>query len=84
MISISPLCHPIVSPTYVSILVFLSVVLIFDCGQLIKHVKDRIGEPAISVDPDRIVAILESRKPDNTGPNAPEVRLTALCYSPDS
>ncbi|KAG6897856.1 hypothetical protein C0992_009994 [Termitomyces sp. T32_za158] len=39
---------------------------------LIKHVKDRIGEPAIAVDPDRIVAILESRHPDNTGPNAPE------------
>ncbi|KAF8060678.1 hypothetical protein FPV67DRAFT_1609443 [Lyophyllum atratum] len=39
---------------------------------LIKHVKDRIGEPAISIDTDRIVAIVESRKPDNTGPNAPE------------
>ncbi|GLB36901.1 putative acetyl-CoA hydrolase/transferase C-terminal domain [Lyophyllum shimeji] len=39
---------------------------------LIKHVKDRIGEPAIPVDPDRIVAIVESRLPDNTGTNAPE------------
>ncbi|KAG6843669.1 acetyl-CoA hydrolase [Tephrocybe sp. NHM501043] len=39
---------------------------------LIKHVKDRIGEPAISVDTDRIVAIIESDKPDNTGPNSPE------------
>ncbi|KAG5637606.1 Acetyl-CoA hydrolase [Sphagnurus paluster] len=39
---------------------------------LIKHVKDRIGEPAIPIDTDRIVAIVESRKPDNTGPNSPE------------
>ncbi|KAG5640505.1 Acetyl-CoA hydrolase, partial [Asterophora parasitica] len=39
---------------------------------LIKHVKDRIGEPAITVDTDRIVAIVESHKPDNTGPNSPE------------
>ncbi|KAF5376908.1 hypothetical protein D9615_007351 [Tricholomella constricta] len=39
---------------------------------LIKHVKDRIGEPAIAIDTDRIVAIVESRKPDNTGANAPE------------
>ncbi|KAG6916363.1 hypothetical protein DXG01_007199 [Tephrocybe rancida] len=39
---------------------------------LIKHVKDRIGEPAIAVDTDRIVAIVESQKPDNTGPNSPE------------
>ncbi|KAG6843668.1 Acetyl-CoA hydrolase [Tephrocybe sp. NHM501043] len=39
---------------------------------LIKHVKDRIGEPAIAVDTDRIVAIIESNKPDNTGPNSPE------------
>ncbi|KAG6810228.1 hypothetical protein H0H92_012817 [Tricholoma furcatifolium] len=29
---------------------------------IIKHVKDRIGEPAIAVDTDRIVAIVESRR----------------------
>ncbi|KAG6860667.1 Acetyl-CoA hydrolase [Termitomyces sp. Mi166 len=39
---------------------------------LIKHVKDRIGESAIAIDTDRILAIVESRHPDNTGPNSPE------------
>ncbi|KAE9398209.1 acyl-CoA carboxylate CoA-transferase [Gymnopus androsaceus JB14] len=39
---------------------------------LITHPSDRIGSTAIPVDPDRVVAILESTKPDNTGLNAPE------------
>ncbi|KAF6742088.1 hypothetical protein DFP72DRAFT_979565 [Ephemerocybe angulata] len=39
---------------------------------LIVHPRDRIGTTSIPVDPDRVVAIVESNKPDNTGPNAPE------------
>lgn len=39
---------------------------------LITHPSDRIGSTAIPVDPDRVVAIIESDKPDNTGSNAPE------------
>ncbi|KAJ4481890.1 acyl-CoA carboxylate CoA-transferase [Lentinula aciculospora] len=39
---------------------------------LITHPSDRIGSTAIPVDPDRVVAIIESTKPDNTGLNAPE------------
>ncbi|TFK18005.1 acyl-CoA carboxylate CoA-transferase [Coprinopsis marcescibilis] len=39
---------------------------------LITHPWDRIGTTAIPVDPDRIVAIVESDRPDNTGPNSPE------------
>ncbi|KIK58680.1 hypothetical protein GYMLUDRAFT_245776 [Collybiopsis luxurians FD-317 M1] len=39
---------------------------------LITHPSDRIGSTAIPVDPDRVVAIIETHKPDNTGSNAPE------------
>ncbi|KAG2014345.1 acyl-CoA carboxylate CoA-transferase, variant 2 [Coprinopsis cinerea AmutBmut pab1-1] len=39
---------------------------------LITEPKDRIGVTAIPVDPDRIIAVVESDRPDNTGPNAPE------------
>ncbi|KAK7453282.1 acetyl-CoA hydrolase [Stygiomarasmius scandens] len=39
---------------------------------LITHPSDRIGLTSIPVDPDRVVAIIESTAPDNTGPNAPE------------
>lgn len=39
---------------------------------LIVSPHDRIGVNAIAVDPDRIVGIVESDQPDNTGPNAPE------------
>jgi len=39
---------------------------------LITHPSQRIGTTAIPVDPDRIVAIVESDKADNTGQNAPE------------
>ncbi|GAW04537.1 acyl- carboxylate -transferase [Lentinula edodes] len=39
---------------------------------LITHPSDRIGSTAIPIDPDRVVAIIESDKPDNTGLNAPE------------
>ena len=35
---------------------------------------DRIGLTSIPIDPDRVFAIVESREPDNTGKNAPEVR----------
>lgn len=34
--------------------------------------EDRIGTPHIPVDPDRVVAIVESDYPDQTTPNAPE------------
>jgi len=40
--------------------------------QLIVHPNNRIGTTAIPVDPDRIIAIVESDLPDNTGSNAPE------------
>ncbi len=33
--------------------------------------EDRIGTPHIPVDPDRVVAIVESDYPDQTTPNAP-------------
>ncbi|KAI5844394.1 acetyl-CoA hydrolase [Morchella snyderi] len=39
---------------------------------LIMAPEDRIGTPHIPVDPDRIVAIVESRQPDVTNDNAPE------------
>ncbi|KAF9560640.1 acyl-CoA carboxylate CoA-transferase [Agrocybe pediades] len=39
---------------------------------IIVHPQDRIGSTAIPIDPDRVVAIVESNKPDNTGLNAPE------------
>jgi acetyl-CoA hydrolase len=41
--------------------------------KFIKHPQDRIGQTAIPIDTDRVVAIVESRKPDNTGSNSPEV-----------
>ncbi|KAF8640176.1 hypothetical protein AX16_010231 [Volvariella volvacea WC 439] len=39
---------------------------------VVNHPQDRIGLTAIPIDPDRVVAIVESRQPDNTGTNAPE------------
>ncbi|KAG7443237.1 uncharacterized protein BT62DRAFT_972559 [Guyanagaster necrorhizus] len=39
---------------------------------LITHPSDRIGTTAIPVDPERVVAIIESRQPDNTSSNTPE------------
>ncbi|KAF5344316.1 hypothetical protein D9756_011310 [Leucocoprinus leucothites] len=39
---------------------------------IITHPQDRISLPAIPIDPDRVVALIESTKPDNTGTNAPE------------
>ncbi|KAK0189434.1 hypothetical protein F5146DRAFT_1050974 [Armillaria mellea] len=39
---------------------------------LITHPSDRIGTTSIPVDPERVVAIIESRQPDNTSSNAPE------------
>ncbi|GAA5850810.1 hypothetical protein JCM8547_009095 [Rhodosporidiobolus lusitaniae] len=39
---------------------------------LITHPSNRIGTISIPVDPARVVAIVESNKPDNTGKNAPE------------
>ncbi|KAJ9666885.1 acetyl-CoA hydrolase [Coniosporium apollinis] len=39
---------------------------------LIMSPEDRIGTPYIPVDPDRVVAIIESDYPDQTQPNAPE------------
>lgn len=34
--------------------------------------QDRIGTPHIPVDPERVVAVVESDYPDQTQPNAPE------------
>ncbi|GAA6005341.1 hypothetical protein JCM10207_002944 [Rhodosporidiobolus poonsookiae] len=39
---------------------------------LVTHCSDRIGTVSIPVDPERVVAIVETTKPDNTGKNAPE------------
>jgi acetyl-CoA hydrolase len=39
---------------------------------LVTHPSDRIGTTSIPIDTDRVVAIVESDKPDNTGTNAPE------------
>ncbi|PBK85700.1 hypothetical protein ARMGADRAFT_1017770 [Armillaria gallica] len=39
---------------------------------LITHPSDRIGTTSIPVDPERVVAIIESRQPDNTSSNTPE------------
>ncbi|GAA5971409.1 hypothetical protein JCM11641_008342 [Rhodosporidiobolus odoratus] len=39
---------------------------------LVTHPSDRIGTTSIPVDPERVVAIVETDKPDNTGKNAPE------------
>jgi acetyl-CoA hydrolase len=39
---------------------------------LIMAPEDRIGTTYIPVDPDRVVAIVESDYPDQTSPNAPE------------
>ncbi|KAL0948579.1 hypothetical protein HGRIS_011138 [Hohenbuehelia grisea] len=39
---------------------------------LITHPSDRIGTTAIPIDTERVVAIIESDQPDNTGENAPE------------
>ncbi|KAF8956209.1 acyl-CoA carboxylate CoA-transferase [Flammula alnicola] len=39
---------------------------------LVVHPQDRIGTTAVPIDPDRVVAIVESTHPDNTGSNAPE------------
>jgi len=32
---------------------------------------------AIPIDPERVIAIVESTHPDNTGQNAPEVNVTS-------
>ncbi|BGP21964.1 acetyl-CoA hydrolase [Rhodotorula toruloides] len=39
---------------------------------LVTHPADRIGSVSLPVDPERVVAIVETNKPDNTGKNAPE------------
>lgn len=39
---------------------------------LIMSPEDRIGTPHIPVDPERVVAVVESDYPDKTQPNAPE------------
>ncbi|KAI3604353.1 acetyl-hydrolase [Moniliophthora roreri] len=39
---------------------------------LITHPSDRIGTTAIPIDTERVVAVVESNQPDNTGENAPE------------
>ncbi|KIK49936.1 hypothetical protein GYMLUDRAFT_253420 [Collybiopsis luxurians FD-317 M1] len=39
---------------------------------LITHPSDRIGSTAIPVDPDRVVAIIETLRPDNTGSSVPK------------
>ncbi|CAO3615515.1 unnamed protein product [Cunninghamella echinulata] len=39
---------------------------------LIMNVEDRIGRTAIPIDTDKVIAIVESERPDCTGPNAPQ------------
>ncbi|GAA5907766.1 hypothetical protein JCM5296_004529 [Sporobolomyces johnsonii] len=39
---------------------------------LVNNPSDRIGTISIPVDPERVIAIVESNRPDNTGENAPE------------
>lgn len=39
---------------------------------LIMAPEDRIGTPHVPVDPERVIAIVESDYPDMTAPNAPE------------
>ncbi|ORX62843.1 acetyl-CoA hydrolase [Hesseltinella vesiculosa] len=39
---------------------------------LIMDVEDRIGRTSIPVDPEKVVAVVESDRPDCTGPNAPQ------------
>lgn len=39
---------------------------------LIMAPEDRIGTPHVPVDPERVVAIVESDYPDQTQPNSPE------------
>jgi len=38
----------------------------------VTHPQDRTGFTAIPIDPDRVVALVESTQPDNTGIKAPE------------
>ncbi|KAK4705081.1 hypothetical protein P7C70_g1127, partial [Phenoliferia sp. Uapishka_3] len=40
--------------------------------ELITSPSQRIGETAIQIDLDRVVAVIEADRPDNTGGNAPE------------
>lgn len=40
--------------------------------QLITNPSQRIGEKAIQIDLDRVVAVIEATRPDNTGGNSPE------------
>jgi acetyl-CoA hydrolase len=46
--------------------------------QLITKPSDRIGRTAIPIDPERVVAVVETNSPDNTGVNAPEVSKLIL------
>ncbi|KAF9043348.1 hypothetical protein BJ165DRAFT_1484400 [Panaeolus papilionaceus] len=45
---------------------------------IISAPQDRIGNTAIPIDPDRVVAVVESKLPDNTGQNAPETDESQL------
>ncbi|KAI9275735.1 acetyl-CoA hydrolase [Phascolomyces articulosus] len=38
---------------------------------LILGPEDRIGTAGVPIDPEKVIAVVESDKPDNTGPNAP-------------
>ncbi|KAI8139896.1 acetyl-CoA hydrolase [Fennellomyces sp. T-0311] len=38
---------------------------------LILGPEDRIGTAAVPIDPEKVIAVVESDRPDNTGPNAP-------------
>lgn len=45
---------------------------------LVQNPSDRIGQVSVPVDPERVVAIIETDKPDNTGQNAPETEDSKL------
>ncbi|KAG0173241.1 acetyl-CoA hydrolase [Apophysomyces sp. BC1015] len=38
---------------------------------LIMGSEDRIGTAAVPIDPEKVIAVVESDRPDNTGPNTP-------------
>ncbi|KAG2388412.1 hypothetical protein C9374_000576 [Naegleria lovaniensis] len=39
---------------------------------LIEKVQDRIGTPGLKIDMSKVIAVVESNRPDNTGGNTPE------------
>ena len=51
---------------------------------LIMAPEDRIGTPHIPIDPEKVVAVVESDYPDQTAPNAPEDDTSRLVIYPQN